>query len=267
MTLGGVDEHFSLPIHLALERGAFEQAGMSVQWKTFAGGTGQMTRALQNGETDVCILLTEGIVAAIRDGLNARIIATYTDTPLIWGIHTASDSTVHTYEDIFDKHYAISRWGSGSHLIPMVDANHKGKSVLRDQMVVTGNLDGARLSLRVKETEVFYWEKFMTKPFVDHGELRRVGEFPTPWPAWMIAATNSIVEEYPQALEMLLSVIRKSCLEFMNDPNAASMVAARYHFTRDDAAEWLSTVRWSGTGEVPDGLVERVSEALSEAGI
>lgn len=267
MILGGVDEHFNLPIHLAMERGDFEKAGVQVQWKTFAGGTGQMTRALQNGEADVCILLTEGVIAAINAGLQARIVAAFTDSPLIWGVHTASDSRVDQYDDIFDKHYAISRWGSGSHLIAMVDAQTKGKPLRRDQLIVTGNLEGARLSLRTKETEVFYWEKFTTKPYVDRGELRRVGEFLTPWPAWMIAASNRFTDAEPLALQTVLSVIRKSAASLMKDPNAASLVAHRYDLSPEDAAAWFRTVRWSETGKVPPGLIEIVNKALTAGDI
>ena len=66
--LGGVPEHFNLPIHLAIENGAFEKAGIDLQWTTFKGGTGQMTKALREGEVDACILLTEGIIKDIIAG-------------------------------------------------------------------------------------------------------------------------------------------------------------------------------------------------------
>ena len=39
--------------------------------------------------------------------------------------------------------------------------------------------------------DVFFWEKFMTKPLVDAGRFRRVGEFVAPWPAFVVCASNS----------------------------------------------------------------------------
>ena len=48
------------------------------------------------------------------------------------------------------------------------------------------------------------WEKFTTKPLVDSGEWRRVGECVTPWPCFVVAATNTALEKFgPDLLEVL----------------------------------------------------------------
>ena len=75
--IGGVPEHFNLPIHLAMESGAFESRGLNIEWTTFKGGTGQMTKALREDEVDVCILLTEGIITDIINGNPSKIISEY----------------------------------------------------------------------------------------------------------------------------------------------------------------------------------------------
>jgi len=124
--LGGVPEHFNLPIHLAKEKGSFEERGIDLQWTTFKGGTGQMTKALRNDEVDACILLTEGVITDIIRGNAAKLISIYVKTPLCWGIHTGANNTLDNYTDIFSKTYGISRFGSGSHLMAIVDANSKG---------------------------------------------------------------------------------------------------------------------------------------------
>ena len=86
--IGGVAEHFNLPIHLAIESGAFESAGIEINWTDFLGGTGQMTKALRNDEVDVCIVLSEGIIADIIKGNPSKLISVYVKTPLCWGVHT-----------------------------------------------------------------------------------------------------------------------------------------------------------------------------------
>ncbi|MEM1214675.1 MAG: uracil-DNA glycosylase, partial [Bacteroidota bacterium] len=104
--LGGVPEHFNLPIHLAMERGEFAQRGLDVSWTTYKGGTGQMTAALRQDEVDVCILLTEGIISDIVKGNPSKIISNYVISPLIWGIHTGADNALKNYQDIYDQRYA-----------------------------------------------------------------------------------------------------------------------------------------------------------------
>lgn len=119
--IGGVPEHFNLPIHMAKEQGEFAKRGIDLEWTSFGGGTGQMTKALREDEVDVCVLLTEGIITDIINGNKCKIISEYVTTPLTWGIHTGINNSLEYYKDIFDKKYAISRFGSGSHLMAIVE--------------------------------------------------------------------------------------------------------------------------------------------------
>jgi len=48
--VGGVPEHFNSPWHIAMESGAFEEAGLRVEWSTIDTGTGTMCEALNWGE-------------------------------------------------------------------------------------------------------------------------------------------------------------------------------------------------------------------------
>ena len=64
LRVGGVPEHFNAPWHTAAKAGLFAERGIDVRWTDFPGGTGAMAKALRDGELDVAILLTEGIVAA-----------------------------------------------------------------------------------------------------------------------------------------------------------------------------------------------------------
>src|SRR5690606_27007670 len=88
--IGGVPEHFNVPWHVALESSP-EVAGWTVEWRDYPGGTGDMCRAMERDEIDVAVLLTEGVVRHIHDGGPARLVGTYTASPLIWGIHVAAD--------------------------------------------------------------------------------------------------------------------------------------------------------------------------------
>ena len=108
--IGGVPEHFNLPIHLAKENGEFAAKGIDMQWTTYKGGTGQMTQALRNNEVDVCILLTEGIISDIIKGNASKIVSIYVKTPLIWGVHTGAKNELDNYQDIYSRQYAISRF-------------------------------------------------------------------------------------------------------------------------------------------------------------
>ncbi|MEM9918318.1 MAG: substrate-binding domain-containing protein [Bacteroidota bacterium] len=265
--IGGVPEHFNLPIHLAHERGEFSSRSVNMEWTTFKGGTGQMTRALRDGEVDMCVLLTEGIITDIVNGNPSKIISVYVRTPLTWGIHTGASNSLKYYEDIYNRQYAISRFGSGSHLMAIVDAMSKGQEIEEDQFVVIKNLDGALASLESLETDVFYWEKFTTKPFVDAGQLRRVGEFVTPWPCFVVAATDDILKREPQSVIRALRTIHDSCDRFMEEDSAIEMVSQRYGLQYKDAERWYHSTEWAIHGWVSDKMIKSVVYHLQAAGI
>ena len=139
---------------------------------------------------------------------HSKILATYVRTPLTWGVHVHSSAS---YRDVDSLHraeggarFAVSRMGSGSHLMAAVDARSRGVDPAHLQYEVVGSLQGARQALAEGQAAAFMWEKFTTKPLVDSGEWRRVGECVTPWPCFVVAATNTALEKFgPDLLEVL----------------------------------------------------------------
>ena len=265
--LGGVPEHFNLPIHLAIEDGSFASRGVNIEWTTFHGGTGQMTKALRDGEVDACILLTEGIVKDIIAGNKSKIISGYINTPLIWGVHTGAENTLQHHSEVYDKRYAISRFGSGSHLIAAVDANMNERKLEAEQFKVIKNLDGALASLSALETDVFYWEKFTTKPYVDNGQVRRVGDFATPWPCFMIAATHDILDREPDSVVRMLRTIHDATDKFMQVDDSIPLVAKRYQQKLKDVERWYHATEWAIHGWVSDKMLRSVIHNLKVAGL
>jgi ABC-type nitrate/sulfonate/bicarbonate transport system substrate-binding protein len=265
--IGGVPEHFNLPWHLAMEEDQFKKKGVFVDWTTYRGGTGQMIKALEKEEVDICVLLTEGVVKAMVNGVKCKIISQYIDSPLIWGVHTGADNDIQHYDEVFGRRFAISRFGSGSHLMPQVDAKNKGKVIRDDQYELIRNLEGALSSLSAFQSDVFYWEKFTTKPYVDSGKLRRLGEFITPWPCFVLAATDKAILEKPEAIQSVLRVIQFTSAQFMRSPIAIDMVSERYEQKKEDVARWFYSTEWSHDSWVSDRVLENVVFTLKDTGI
>ena len=265
--VGGVPEHFNLPIHLAKEAGFFERAGINLEWQDFGGGTGAMTRALREDSCDICILLTEGIITDIINGNPTQIISGYVKSPLIWGIHTIANGTKYSKDSIFDQKIAISRKGSGSHLMPIVNALIEGQTIENEQFVEIKDIHGGLKSLQAGTADIFYWEKYTTKPYVKAGKLNRIGEFISPWPCFMIAATNNIIKAHPDLLDIFLKIVNRSCEAFMKNPDAPKMVSDRYNIELKDATYWFHSTEWSVNSWVSDKTLLSVVFALKEAGI
>jgi sulfonate transport system substrate-binding protein len=117
VNIGGVPEHFNLAWYLTLKDGEYKEEGINLRWKDYHGGTGQMCKALRNKEIDIAVILTEGIIKDIIDGNNCKIVQVFVQSPLIWGIHVKAKSSFHSIADLKGTRAAISRYGSGSHLM------------------------------------------------------------------------------------------------------------------------------------------------------
>lgn len=257
----GVPEHFNFPWHMAIEEGAFKERGIDLEWTDIPEGTGKMSKMLADDETDLAIILTEGIVKSIHDGNPSKIVQEYIASPLLWGIHVAADSDYETVSDLQNTKAAISRFGSGSHLMAYVLGMKEHWNLEKLQFEVIDNLSGAVVALTNKKADYFMWERFTTKPLVDNGTFRRIADCPTPWPCFVVAATDKFTNENSKVLAHILEVINTYTAEFKNIPSIDRTLANAYDQKVEDIKEWLSITTWSQS-KVSDKTMKQVQDTL-----
>lgn len=267
LRVGGVPEHFNLPWRLAVRDGAFAEAGIKVEWLEYPAGTGDLTRALRERELDLALVLTEGAVADILAHGLSRIVKVWVASPLVWGIHVSAQSSVEHARDIRDRRIAISRYGSGSHLIPIVDAAERGWPTDAMNFVVVDNLDGARHALAHDLADVFFWERHMTQPLVDAGEFRRVGLREVPWPAFVVAGRRDVIADRPRKLRAVLDIAANVARNLKRRSSAAALIADTFGIRRADVDHWLAQVRWAQGYRCPAAALERAAGALNAQGV
>lgn len=244
--IAGVPEHFNMPWHMAIEDGAFEERGIELEFTDIPEGTGKMCQMLQDEETDLAIILTEGITKAISAGNPSKIVQGFIGSPLLWGIHVGANSKYTELSQLKGNKAAISRFGSGSHLMAYVNADNENWNIETDvDFEVVNTLDGAIEALTNDTAQYFMWERFTTKPVVDKGIFRRVADCPTPWPCFVIAATDSFIEAHENILDHILEVINTYTEEFKIIPSIDRSLANRYEIHLEDIQDWLKLTEWS----------------------
>lgn len=264
--VGGVPEHFNLPWHLCLEEGDFRYEGIELEWIDFPDGTGAMNKALRNGEIDVAIILTEGIVKDITAGNPSRIIQSYIETPLIWGIHVDADSKFTRTEELEGTIAAISREGSGSQLMAYVNAANSGWNIDDLKFEIIGDIRGAVEALKNDRAQYFMWEKYTTKPWVDKGVFRRVGDCPTPWSCFVVAAREDFINENEHDLAKMLGVVNAKSASFKEISNIEETLSSRYGIKIEDIVTWLNITAWS-QHQLSEEELSKVQKSLEELGL
>ncbi len=261
----GVPEHFNLPWQLAIEMGTFTAEGIDLEWTNVPEGTGKIAQMLRDGETDIAVILTEGVIKEILNRNPCKIIQQYVESPLLWGVHVAAKSSYKNLKDLDGTTVAISREGSGSQLMAYVNAaNNKYAEKLKFEIVNT--IDGAVEALQKDAAQYFMWEHFMTKPLVDNGTFRRLEDCPTPWSSFVIVATDDAIKNQKQTLARILELINETTLEFKDIPSIDRTISSRFGQKIDDVNEWLELTEWSQEN-FSEKLLNKVQSQLLAFGI
>lgn len=245
---------------------------VQVTWHNVPGGTGAMMAALRGGQVDVAIALTEGIIANMLNGNDGSdddvvIISPFVTSPLLWSI-VAAGTCEGELSSLSGTPVGVSRLGSGSHLMAFLLAEREGWDASSLDFKVLGDFTGLRRGVNEGEAGYFLWEHFTTKPFWLAREVTHVGDIPTPWPCFMIAARRGWVDQNLAPLHRMLHVVRQACAAFKADAKASiAEVAAHYGLKHADAQAWFATVTYASTGHVEAQILEDVMTALCRVGV
>lgn len=262
---GGVPEHFNIPLYYGLEKGLLNT--FPATWKAYPGGTGAMLQDFSDGKLQIATLLTEGAIAGILAGVPAQIVKFYVDSPLIWGIHTRAGAGIR-YPELQGRRYAISRFLSGSHLMPKVLAKQLDLEIREEDFVIVKNLDGAREALRDKQADLFFWEKYITMPYVQNGEFERIGECPTPWPSFCIVVHNNFVKETGyDTLRRFFAELHTVTWSLEKSGTLIEWVAGEFGLGHFDAARWYAEVEWNKKFGVDTEILKATLNRLQQIGL
>ncbi len=261
-TIGGVPEYFNLPILRAISSGNLEKADLKLKWQTIKEGTGAMAKMLHDGDLDIAMILLEGATKSILDGQRCRIIKNYVSSPLTWGVHTSPYT--HNLSDLYARRIGISRYGSGSHMMAYLMAEQYGWPKESLEFVVINNLDGALEAFAKQEIDIFLWEKFTTKPFVDQGLMNRVDTVATPWPCFVLAANTRIMAAYSKEVKKIGHEINEHARQLLADPRLSHIISKDYDLLQGDAVLVANEVKWSTDLQVDQTAIQKVMDTYKD---
>lgn len=262
LKIGGVPEHFNYPWYITLKNKEYTKHNINLRWQDFHGGTGQMCKALREGTVDIAIVLTEGIIKDIAAGNPSKIVQTYVKSPLIWGIHVASKSSFKSISDLENATIAISRYGSGSHLMAIVNAYNQGWDISNLKFKVVKDLQGGIDALSNGSADYFMWEHFTTKPYVDNGIFRRIDDCPTPWPCFVIAVRDEVLQNNSNDVKNILKVINNITKDFKEINQVDKILAKRYQQKEADIQKWLAITEWNDSEPITTELISEIQNKM-----
>lgn len=245
LRITGVPEHFNFPWKKVVAAQPFEKDGITLQWTDESRGSGQMNKDLREDNTDIAIVLTESFLKDFEAGNPSKMIGFHVISPLNWGIHISGGSAVNSLDEIQNPTFLISRIGSGSQLMSYVLAKREGWKSEKLDFKVVNNLPGALEVMTSELPEMFLWEKYTTKPWVDSQQMKRIGEVPSPWPCFAIIATDQALAEFGAVIFQLRDLVYQESKKLGISPSAIADLAKNYDLRAADVKEWLAQTTWA----------------------
>lgn len=263
----GVPEHFNFPFRLLEKDQPLRENGVEILWIDESRGSGQMNLALRNDEADIAILLTESFLKDFEAGNPSKMIGYHVETPLNWGIHIRASSQVDSLSQLPDKQFLISRMGSGSHLMAMVLSQREGWNPEELTFELIGNMDGAKEAMDKGSEGIFLWEKYTTAPMVKNGTMKRIGEVPSPWPCFVMVASEKALNEFGEVIFEFRDKVYQISKALSKHENRAETLAAFYQLDLKDVETWLEQTIWCTEAKVSRVELTKAIKTMVELGI
>ena len=267
LRITGVPEHFNFPWKKVIAEQPFESEGIRLEWRDESRGSGQMNKDLREDRTDLAIVLTESFLKDFEAGNPSKMIGLHAKSPLIWGIHIHGNSPVNSLEEIENPSFLISRMGSGSQLMSYVLAKREGWNPEKLDFKIVNNLPGALEVMTPENPEMFLWEKFTTKPWVDSQEMKRIGEVPSPWPCFAMIASDKALAEFGQTIFKLREKVYQAASTIQSSGNSVLEIAEKYQLAPKDVNEWIAQTTWETQTQISVKQLTEAMETMVELGI
>lgn len=258
----GVPEHFNYPWLQVIAQQPFLDEGIELVWQEESRGSGAMNKALRERSTDIALVLTESFIKDRIEGNPSKIIGLHIASPLNWGIHLSAKSKENTLSELSEAPFLISRYGSGSHLMAFLLAKEQGWTTDNLKFEVIDNLEGAKKAFENKEAKIFLWEKYTTKPLVDSGLFKRVGEIPTPWPCFVIVATEQILGTHAEVLVRLRNMVYAFAKKMTQYKDFPVTISKNYGIQEVDVRAWLKQTKWATDNKIEKSTLENTMDIL-----
>ena len=276
IVLAAVPEQVNIPILLCMERHIFAKHGLEVVHRVVPEGTGKMLDLLESREVDVALTVTDGFIAGKAAGRRVNLAGVFVESPLIWAVAVSAQApsgvALNQLADLIPSkklgalpnkcRFGISRLGSGSHTMAIYTGKHLlnlDRSSL--EFVVTNNINGLRDGVHTDKFDAFMWETFTTKPLFDAGELKKLGEVVTPWPAFSFVSSAHMEKDMQLSLKRrLFPALAEGVALFVGGgDDMIQRICQEHGHTEKDARLWMSSCKYAVNEGVAPMAIKRAA--------
>jgi hypothetical protein len=129
---------------------------------------------------------------------------------------------------------------------------------------VVGDIYGGLWALQHDQAQVFLWEKYTTFPFVSQKKCKHIGDVLSPWPCFVIAVREDVLEKHRDLIADMCAVVNASAKALKNDVGAAEIFSWRYNIPLEQTKMWLTDTEWNDQEGIGKDELEGVVNTLTK---
>ncbi len=212
-------------------------------------GSGGVADALASGTAMMGMLSADGALGAMDKGLPITIVAVYRTSPIGDYVYVAPNSTYHHISDLNNTTFANSHAGSLDVLLNDILEAQYNITIHHDYVGSHEAQQSAVLNGKAAASTGAYFDVYK---LVQAGTLRSVGNITENWPAFVIAANNTFIQDHPNAIKAALLGMQYG--NYLFDQNAGNFaynfLKSYYNFSASETTFYMQTMHFSTNGTI-----------------
>jgi hypothetical protein len=152
-------------------------------------------------------------------------------------------------------------------LMALVLAGREGWDPSSLTFHTVGNMYGAKNAMDAGDEGIFLWEKYTTAPMVKNGTMKLIGEVPSPWPCFVLVATEKALKEFGTLIYELRDRVYQISERLMQEADTIDALASSYELDKNDITHWRAQTKWCTTASVSRAELDRAMDTMQELGI
>jgi NitT/TauT family transport system substrate-binding protein len=213
---------------IALQTGLFDKHGLEVHEIPYFNSSSQATAALLSGSVDTVITGGIGIMSAVVEGADLKLIAASKNQ--LAGKIMARPG-INSVEDLRGKQVVVGARGSNTEYMAIQVLRRSGLEVGRDfSFVYAGGSPEVAAALSADAAQASAVVAPDDKRAADVGahELVDVTRMVLKYPATNLAVSGKVLRERPEALRRLVEALKDAVQVYKSDPDTALRVISGY---------------------------------------
>jgi hypothetical protein len=130
-----------------------------------------------------------------------------------------------------------------------------------------GNMDGAREVMKLGNDGMFLWEKYTTAPEVKNGTMVRLDEVASPWPCFVMAASEKALLEFGKVIFDVRDEVYGISDSFSSQSDQVQTLSEFYQLDPEDVEKWLTQTSWCTDNKISIPELNGIMQEMKELGI